>query len=205
MSKPTPLIRQQADLFEASDGDTVLSDDEKEGLIPSWITTRGDLNAAEQAGVIDGERWEFGRKHKQLLTETFARQLHKKMFTEVWRWAGQFRNTDKNIGVPKWEITSALKILLDDTRFQIERATFPPDEIAARFHHRLVQIHPFPNGNGRHARLMADVLITHLGQPRFSWGRLSNIPIEETRKRYLAALREADARNLSTLVKFVRS
>ena len=92
-----------------------------------------------------------------------------------------------------------------DVRYQIEHTSYPPDEIAVRFHHRLVAIHPFPNGNGRHARLMADLLVERLGQPRFTWGSRSLVDASTTRQAYIAALQAADARNYAPLLVFSRS
>jgi len=153
-------------------GATPLDADELASLIPGHITTQGELNEWEQLNIAQGEN--RARKHrKEILNEAFLRQLHKQMFGETWKWAGEFRKTDKNIGVDWHKTGVELKKLLDDVHFQIEHASYPPDEIAVRFHHRLVAIHPFPNGNGRHARLMADLLVERLGQPRFTWGQRS--------------------------------
>lgn len=148
-------------------GATPLDADELACLIPTHITTQGELNEWEQLNIVQGEAW-ARRQRKDILDEAFVRQLHKQMFGETWSWAGSFRTSDKNIGVEWQQIGVKLRNLLDDVRYQIDNATYPPDEIATRFHHRLVSIHPFPNGNGRHARVMADLLVQQLGQPRFT-------------------------------------
>lgn len=192
-------------LFEADESSTPLTEEEQEGLIPTWISLRSELNAAERKGILEAERWAFNRKHKEILTETFIRNLHKRMFKDVWRWAGKFRQTARNIGVNSWQITSELRKLLDDTSYWIENQTYPVDEIAARFHHKLVWIHPFPNGNGRLSRIMTDILLKHLGQPRFSWGQSSLVEVSETRRQYVQALREADEGQIEPLLDFVRS
>jgi Fic-DOC domain mobile mystery protein B len=127
------------------------------------------------------------------------------MFGFVWRWAGIFRKTARNIGVDAWKISSDLHNLLADTQCWIEHATFSTDEIAVRFHHRLVWIHPFPNGNGRLARLATDLLLRQLGASRFTWGSGGLIAISETRQCYISALREADAGDFRPLLAFVRS
>ena len=127
------------------------------------------------------------------------------MFKDVWRWAGEYRRTDRNIGVDVSHIEVELKKLLDDVHYWIENKTYPPEEIAVRFHHRLVWIHPFPNGNGRLSRLMADLLIIFLGQFRFSWGQTSLVSVSEVRKKYVEALRAADAHNIKLLLLFARS
>lgn len=185
-------------------GATPLDADELACLIPGHITMQGELNEWEQLNIAHGENW-ARRQRKEILNEAFVRQLHKQMFGETWKWAGEFRKSDKNIGVDWLTIGVELKKLLDDAHYQVEHASYPPDEIAARFHHRLVAIHPFPNGNGRHARLMADLLVERLGQPRFTWGRRSLVDASETRQGYIAALQAADARDIAPLLAFARS
>lgn len=189
---------------DGDDASTPLTPDEKSGLIPSYITLRRELNEAEQLSITAAEEWAFSRK-PDVLDETFIRRLHKRMFKDVWRWAGEFRTTPRNIGVEAWNITSMLCNLIEDARYWVLHEVYPPDEIAARFHHRLVLIHPFPNGNGRHARLAADLLMVKLGQERFTWGRISLVNAGETRQKYVAALRAADAHDLKPLLNFVRS
>ena len=189
---------------EGDDAATPLTPDERAQLIPAYITYRHELNEAEQVGIADADRWAFGRKRK-VLSESFLLGLHRRMFAQVWRWAGAYRQSERNIGVDHWRIAVDLRQLLDDVRFWIEAQTYAPDEIAIRFHHRLVLIHAFPNGNGRHARLAADLLIASLGQPRFSWGRTSLASAGETRKTYIAALRQADRHDIAPLLLFARS
>lgn len=183
---------------------TPLSDEEREGLIPSYIALRGELNEAEQANILEAEEWAFARK-RDVLDERVLNNLHKRMFGHVWRWAGQYRRTEKNIGVDPNRIAPHLRQLLGDCRYQIEHGAYAPDEIAARFHHRLVQIHPYPNGNGRHARLATDMLLVSKGRPRFTWGSATLVDAGETRQRYVAALRAADKHIIGSLLEFVRS
>lgn len=189
---------------QQDDASTPLSAEEKEGLIPAYITMRRELNEAEQANVANAENWAFRRK-RDVLSEDFLNRLHKRMFGDVWKWAGEFRTTGKNIGVPRHLIGTELRYLLDDCRYQIEHETYLPDEIAARFHHRLVQIHPYPNGNGRHGRMATDLLVVALGQKRFTWGRANLVDQGGVRNRYIAALRAADGHEMEQLMAFVRS
>jgi len=191
-------------LLEQDDANTPLTPEEREGLIPSYITLRSELNEAEQANILEAEEWAFARK-RDVLDERFLTNLHKRMLGRVWRWAGTFRRTDRNIGIDPYRIPIELRQLLDDCRYWIEHETYLPDEIATRFHHRLVFIHPFPNGNGRHARLATDLLLVKLGQPRFSWGQVNLVNPSETRKTYVAALRAADQHDYGPLLEFVRS
>jgi len=193
-------------IFEVPDGATPIDPDEAAGLRLTHITTRGELNRWEQENIITGETWAFGRKQPILLDEGFMRRLHKRMFGEVWRWAGEFRRSGKNIGVDPLQIIVELRKLCDDVQTWLEFSSYPPDEIAARFHHRLVSIHPFNNGNGRHARTMADLLLVQrLQRPRFSWGRGDLLDPGVVRQCYIDALRAADRGDYARLLTFVRS
>ncbi len=185
-------------------GATPLDADELASLIPGHITTQAELNEWEQLNIVQGDSW-ARKQRREILNEGFLRQLHKQMFGETWRWAGEFRKSDKNIGIDWLKIAVELKKLLDDVRYQIEHGSFAADEIAVRLHHRLVAIHPFPNGNGRHARLLADLVVERLGQPRFSWGSRNLVDASATRQRYIAALQAADARDMGPLMAFARS
>jgi len=192
-------------LFDgADDASTPLTAEEREGLIPAYIALRRELNEAEQIGIADAERWAFAR-NRDVLDEPFLRNLHKRMFGKVWRWAGKYRTTPRNIGVEAYRIVPDIHQLLSDVRFWIEHQTYAPDEIALRFHHRLVFIHPYPNGNGRHARLAADMLVASLGRPRFTWGRVNLVEARATRDAYIAALRAADEHDIGPLMIFARS
>lgn len=193
--------------LDYQDGQTPLSEDEKEGLLIPTITTRGDLDEFEQLGVEKANEWLLGRKldTNKILTEEFVKELHGRMFNNIWEWAGEFRKTNKNIGVDKFTIGIELKILFDDTRHWIANKTFSDDEIAVRLSHRMVFIHPFANGNGRHSRLFADILINKVfNKPYFTWGSKNLVKQGEARTRYLEALREADKLNYNPLIKFAR-
>lgn len=193
------------DLFaQPDDASTPLTPEEIRDLIPAHIAYRRELNEAEQENISRAQEWALDRR-RDLLSEKFIKDLHRKMLGDVWRWSGQFRRTERNLGIPHREIPVALRQLLDDVRAWIEYKTYPPDEIAVRFHHRLVQIHPFPNGNGRHSRLMADLLVMQLGGERFSWGRESLLEARALRQRYIAALQAADAHDIGPLLTFARS
>lgn len=191
-------------LGEQGDASAPLAEEEREQLIPSYITLRSELNEAEQANILDAEEWAFARK-RDVLDERFLTDLHKRMFGRVWRWAGTFRRSMKNIGIDAYRIPQELRQLMDDCRYWIEHETYEPDEIAARFHHRLALIHPFPNGNGRHARLAADLLSVASGQLRFTWGRVNLVDASKTRGSYIAALNAADKQDIGPLLEFVRS
>lgn len=191
-------------LVEHDDASTPLTEEEREELIPAYITLRPELNEAEQANIMDAEQWAFARK-RDVLNERFLDNLHRRMFGRVWRWAGKHRQSAKNIGVDAYQIPETLRLLLDNCSYWIENDTYEPDEIAARFHHKLVFIHPFPNGNGRHARLAADLLLKTMNQPRFTWGRVNLVNAGDTRQTYVTALRAADAHDYGPLLALVRS
>lgn len=194
-----------SDIFEEPDDATPLEPEEREGLLQTWITYRRDLNEAEQTNIAAGTAWAWRTRTRDLLTEAFLRQLHKRLFGAVWAWAGEFRRTERNIGIEPARIPVELRSAFDDARYWIEHEIYPPDTIAVRLHHRLVAIHPFPNGNGRTTRLMADLVAARLGQDPFTWGRRNLTDVSETRQRYVAALRAADNHDIEPLLEFARS
>ena len=193
------------DLFAQPDDATPLTPEEQRELIPAHIAYRHELNQAEQENILRAQDWALGRRRSDLLSERFVKDLHKRMFGDVWRWAGNFRTTERNLGIPYHDIPVALRQLLDDVKAWIQYNSYPPDEIAVRFHHRFVLIHPFPNGNGRHSRLMADLLVMQLGQERFSWGRANLQHAGDVRRRYIDALCTADNHDIEPLRAFARS
>jgi Fic-DOC domain mobile mystery protein B len=140
-----------------------------------------------------------------MASDEYVRKLHGKMFDQTWKWAGDYRRTEKNIGVPFHEIRERLVALFGDVRYWIENSTYSLDEISVRFHHRLVLIRPFPNGNGRHARLIVDVLAMKLGRPEFTWGSANLVKEGEARNKYLEAIRTAENGDIQPLLKFARS
>ena len=183
---------------------TPLTPEERDGLIPSHVTLRRELNELEQQNILEADAWVF-RRRRNPVDERFVRSLHRRMFGDVWRWAGSYRTSNKNLGVDRSQIRARLYEALDDTGYWVEHGTFPPDEIAVRFHHALVVIHPFPNGSGRWSRLMADALVVRLRRPRFTWGRSALRAADETRRAYLDALRTADNHGFTALLAFARS
>jgi Fic-DOC domain mobile mystery protein B len=190
------------------DGQTPLDEDEKEGLLIPTIATREELDEFEQQNIEQAILWTLRRSFKPegILTEDFIRSVHKRMYGNVWAWAGEFRKTNKNIGVDKWQIPTELRHLLNDATYWIENKTYPPDEIAIRFKHRIVAIHCFSNGNGRHSRLMADILAENVfKQPVFTWGAANLVKGGDARAVYLTAIRAADAGNIVPLMTFARS
>lgn len=193
------------DLFPDEDGNTPLTAEERVGLIPSYITLRQELNEVEQINITEGERWAFSRP-RDILDESFLRELHRRMFSQVWKWAGDYsRENNPRIGSDSFMIPVDLRGLLGDMRYSMDNGTYSPDEIALRFHHRLTQIHPFPNGNRRFSRLAADLLIARMGEPRFTWGRTNLIETGEARRQYIDALRAADGHDIEPLLAFARS
>ena len=192
-------------LFDPEDdAATPITPDERAQLIPTYITTRAELNEAELANIVEADGWAF-RRRRDVLDATFLKNLHKRMLNRVWYWAGQYRTTERNIGIEAYRIEPELYQLLGDVRFWVESATYPLDEIAVRFHHRLVSIHPFPNGNGRHARIAADLLAVQLASARFTWGSENLVEVADTRRRYIAALQAADDYDIGPLLLFART
>lgn len=165
--------------WEYPEGATPLSPDEVEGIIPRYIGTQRELNAAEQMNIAKGLLWAEKRKPSvnDLLSRDFLCDLHRHLLGDVWRWAGQFRKTEKNIGVDPIRIPTELKKLLDDVQYQVDHGVDSIDQIAVRLHHRMVCIHPFPNGNGRHARIITDCFLRALDAHPFLWGALMFAPM----------------------------
>jgi Fic-DOC domain mobile mystery protein B len=189
------------------EGQTPLDEDEKEGLKIKTITTQGELNEFEQLNIENAMQWLLSTKIKPttVLTEKFIKKLHLKMYGDVWKWAGTFRKTNKNIGVDWVQINLQLKQLLDDTQYWVANKTYNADEIAIRFKHRLVAIHCFPNGNGRHSRIMADIIMeTIFKKDIFTWHRSNMVKADAVRKEYIIALRKADNGNIMPLIKFAK-
>ena len=194
--------------LEYMDVQTPLDEGEKDGLLIPTIATRGELDEYEQQNIEKAVQWTMGRSYKPdtVFTEDFIRRVHRRMYVDVWAWAGEFRRTNKNMGVDKWQIPTQLRSLLDDIRYWHENNTHPPDEIALRFKHRMVSIHCFPNGNGRHSRLMADIIIEKIyKQPVFSWGAANLSSDGDVREAYLKAVKAADRGDYSVLLAFARS
>jgi Fic-DOC domain mobile mystery protein B len=193
--------------FPTGDGNTPLSPEEQDDLIPD-LTTKEELNEWERQNILEAYTWALDLRNlnrQDPLSEVYVRQLHLRMFDQTWKWAGTYRTTEKNIGIPHFQIREALSALLGDARYWLEHRTFEPDELAVRFHHRLVSIHPFANGNGRHARLMADVLAQRQDRPVFTWGGADIVTETDFRRTYIDALRAADKNEIQPLLVFARS
>jgi Fic-DOC domain mobile mystery protein B len=190
------------------DGQTPLNEEEQNGLLIPSITTREELDEFEQLNIEKAIQWTFGKKWKaeQLFSEKFVKVLHKRMYGEVWKWAGAFRESEKNLGIKSYLIPAELKVLLDDAIFWVQNDTYSPDELAIRFKHRLVSIHCFSNGNGRHSRLMADLIMEKLFNATFfSWGSSNLVKATDTRKAYIKAVKMADKQDLQPLIVFAKS
>ncbi|MBU0784283.1 MAG: mobile mystery protein B [Gammaproteobacteria bacterium] len=188
-------------------GQTPLDPDEKEGLKPKHISTQSELNEWEQLNIIKGARWAQRQLKQDILDDVFLRKLHKRMFSDTWTWAGTYRKSDKNIGCDWRQVSTRVRNSLENTKYQVEHNAMPPDELAARFHHQLVLTHPFPNGNGRCCRLIADLPLQKMGLEPFTWGNgghASLVSQSEMRAEYLAALRAADQSDISPLLAFAR-
>ncbi|MEI8117127.1 MAG: mobile mystery protein B [Flavobacteriia bacterium] len=190
------------------EGQTPLSEEELDGLKILSISTREELDEFEQFNIEKAIQWTFGKKiqPKDLLSEKFIKDLHKRMYGEVWKWAGSFRTSEKNLGIKSYLIPVQLKQLLDDAMYWYENQIYSPDEVAVRFKHQLVSIHCFANGNGRHSRLMADLIMEKLyKEPFLPWGGSSLVKSNEKRKEYINAIKIADRQDLSQLIMFAKS
>ncbi|MFD2586974.1 mobile mystery protein B [Croceitalea marina] len=194
--------------FNYKDGQTPLEEEEKEGLKIKTITTQGELDEFEQLNIEKAVEWTIhaNLKREKILTEKFVKNLHKRMYGDVWKWAGEFRRTEKNIGIPWIQIAVELKNLLEDTKYWIENKTYSPEEIAIRFKHRIVSIHCFPNGNGRHSRMMADIIMESIFKKEiFTWHQSNMVRADEIRKEYINSLKQADNGNINPLIEFAKN
>lgn len=206
MDRPPRSVVVTDPLAPEADGATPLHPDDRVGLIPSYIATRSDLNDAEQRNIVAArQRWlRRPPEPEGILDDMALRELHRDMFGEVWVWAGTYRRRETSIGIDPSRIAVSVRDLVQDARPWLASGN-DLDETAATFHHRLVAIHPFVNGNGRHARLAADVLLASTGRPEFTWGAAELQSQGDARDRYLDALRAADRGDLRPLLAFVRS
>ncbi|TCD07619.1 mobile mystery protein B [Pedobacter frigidisoli] len=194
--------------IEYQEGQTPLEEEEKAGLRIDTITIREELDEFEQLNIQKAVEWTLKNRWpaKKIITGDFMLELHAKMYGDVWTWAGNFRKSNKNIGVPYYKVATDLRLLLDDALYWHEKETYPPEEIAIRFKHRIVAIHCFPNGNGRHSRLIADIIIANLYKFEvFSWGSSTLVKADDMRTNYISALRKADRGTINDLIKFARS
>ena len=195
--------------FNQAPNTTPLNPDEFARLIPT-LATQAELNEYERLNILEARKWVFSQRvfsRVNPITEQFLRVLHKRMFNRTWRCAGVYRSTNKSIGVEFYQIRNLVPALLADVRYWVDNKTFAADEIATRFHHRLVWIHAFPNGNGRHARLLADAVVAKLGREPFSWGSKELVDAGPVRDEYIRCLKLADENNdnIQPLLKFARS
>lgn len=190
--------------FDADQYATPLTPEERAALIPTHVTLRSELNELEQKNIAAADGWAFERK-RDVTDEAFLKSLHKRMFGDVWKWAGEYRTSDRNLGVKSHEISVAMHQALGNAHTQIEHQAYERDELAVRFHHTLVSIHPFPNGNGRWSRLVGDLTVVELDGERFTWGSTDLRDADEVRAAYVAALKVADQHDFEDLIKFARS
>jgi Fic-DOC domain mobile mystery protein B len=190
-------------------GATAYTEEDLEGFVPDFEPTHEEINALEARNILDGQQWALRSSLSRvpgMLSDEYAKRLHKRMYGEVWRWAGQQRQRVTNIGVQPYQIPVEVRMLFDNVRYWIEQKTFPADELAIRLHHRLIFIHPFRNGNGRHGRMMADILLVrHFRAPRLPWGGELLGRDDPRREEYIAAMRAADKGQYHALLRFCRS
>lgn len=191
-----------------SPGATPLDPDELNGLIPDFIELQSELNILEQANILNGKSWAQKYK-KEILIEAFVRLLHKKMYGDVWSWAGTYRLTAKTIGIEAYQISTQILNLMKDTEIWIEQQSYNWPELLARFHHKLVFIHPFPNGNGRYSRLHTELLAEKYNQKIPTWGSKKSkenlFNNTHVRSEYISSLKSADQKNYVPLIQFLYS
>ena len=194
--------------FEYLEGQTPIDEEEKLGLKVPIVSVKRELDEFEQKNIEDAMLWSLSNRWeaRTVFSTEFLKKVHKQMFKQVWSWAGQYRMTNKNIGVEYWKVASEAKQLIDDAHHWYEYNVYDRLELAIRFKHRLVSIHCFPNGNGRHSRLMADIVMSHVySQPVYTWGSRLSLPASEVRSKYISALKQADQGEFTPLIEFAGS
>jgi len=189
--------------FVYPEGASPINEDEAAGLIPDHITIQRELNEWESQNIQKAMLWGLSRKRSEVLTLDFIKELHNRMFNETWTWAGRFRQSDKNIGVSWNQVTVETHKLLDDVKFWLDELVFSIQESAIRLHYRMVTIHPFVNGNGRHARLLADILLFNNDFSRINWGATSLDSAGTARELYINALKAADRGDYEPLLSYI--
>lgn len=195
------------DLVQSDEHETPLTEEEARELIPS-LSTRAELNLAERTNILKARRWAMHPRtlaREDLITDAFGRELHRRMFDQIWTWAGTYRKTERNLGWSVPRLTEGVYHAFADARAWLWHGTYSLHESAVRLHHRLVCVHPWPNGNGRHARLMADVLVRSRGGDELTWGAGAR-PADphRLRRRYIECLRRADEGDVAPLLRFAR-
>lgn len=180
------------------EGATPIGDDEVDDLIPQHIQTRDQLNIWEQENILYASKWAHSVRESVLANEKL-KELHRRMFDRTWKWAGKYRRSNKNIGVDWLNIATDVRLLLKDAKYWLDHDTYSLDETAVRLHHRLVSIHPFPNGNGRHSRIWCDTFLRQHGRPPFKWKSSELDRRTSSRNVYILALRAADQNDYTPL------
>ncbi len=183
-------------------GATPYNEDEAHNLIPTNVLTQNEVNEHEQANILEAHKWLLTKKKIDPLSTDFMKTLHRKMFNLTWKWAGQFRQYQTNIGVAPYFIQESLFTLCADVRYWITEKTYTSNDIAVRFHHRIVKIHPFHNGNGRLSRLITDLLLKQFDEKPFQWNNLNLTIDSDIRTQYISALQRADREDYAPLTHF---
>lgn len=192
------------------DGET--AGDDTSGLILTHLTTRTERNAAE-AHIIslayDKYIFEARRKKQgaRWFTNEFICAVHRDMFGSIWDWAGKYRTDNLNIGVDWRLISEQIHLLCDDFLYwDSTTSTMTVLEVAARLQNRLTKIHPFRNGNGRHARLITDIFFYSRRHPLPEWPQ-THLMSEghQIRELYIAAMQKADQGDFSSLIRFLEN
>lgn len=176
--------------------------DDVSGLRDRSIRTQAQLNEAEAENIRKAVmRYLAARPSRRLarFDVAWCRRLHAEMFGDVWSWAGAFRTRELNIGVPTHAIEAELHTLMEDLRAW-ERHGVRMLEQGARLHHRAVHVHPFLNGNGRWARMLANIWLKLNDEPIVEWQERIIGTESAARGEYLRAVKAADRGDYRELI-----
>lgn len=179
--------------------------DDISDLIPTHITTRSELNEWEAANILKAVQKYLTAKKRRAIDIDWLKKVHKDMFDETWKWAGKFRKSNFNLGSDWHNIQEEMAKLIGDLNYwRTQTGELGEFEQSVWLHHRLVKIHPFVNGNGRHARLVADCFLYSHGHKLPIWPDKQLIDASEVRKEYITALQAADKGDYGLLESFTR-
>jgi Fic-DOC domain mobile mystery protein B len=178
-----------------------------DGLRLTHLRTREAIYDAEAENILLAYQKYLRRRlspNRAWFTEGFVRQVHRDMLGAVWEWGGRYRETELTIGVPAHQIREEIAKLCDDRLFWDKDKNMPIIERAARLHARLAWIHPFRNGNGRHARLITDIFLYSHRHALPEWPHSELIQEGTPREEYLVAMKQADRGNFESLITFTK-
>ena len=190
-------------LFKDRGGQTPLPPELQKGLISKNVQTIGELDEYEEQNIAEGMVW-LEDSNANSLNYSFWLRLHKKLFGNVWNWAGEIRSHDlgnADFLYPE-KVRPALMQLIGDAEYWFKNDTYPKKETIARIHEKLLTIHPFANGNGRWSRILTEYICKQNKIDIPKWNLKSKDDPQKRRKEYIEAVELA--RHKRQFLKLIR-